>query len=45
MCSYQVMMTDGFTLEGVVANLTVAWVRETHLRTGECTEFWVVTSV
>ena len=44
MCSYQVMMTDGFTLEGVVANLTVAWVRETHLRTGECTEFWVVTS-
>ena len=44
MCSYQVMMTDGFTLEGVAANLTVAWVRETHLRTGECTEFWVVTS-
>ena len=45
MCSYQVMMTDGFTLEGFAENLTVAWVRETHLRTGECTEFWVVTSV
>jgi hypothetical protein len=26
MCTYQVMATDGFTLEGVAANLTVAWV-------------------
>ena len=37
--------TDGFTLEGVEANLTVAWVRETNIRTGEQTEFWVITSI
>jgi hypothetical protein len=45
MCAYQVMATDGFTLEGVEANLTVAWVRETNIRTGEQTEFWVITSI
>ena len=44
MCTYEVMMADGFTLEGVEADLTVAWVKETHLRSGEITEFWVVTS-
>lgn len=45
MCAYQVMAPDGFTLEGVEANLTVAWVRETNIRTGEQTEFWVITSI
>lgn len=41
---YQVTMADGFFLEGVDADLTVAWVRETHIRTGQCLEFWVITS-
>ena len=43
-CYYQVTMADGFFLEKVDADLTVTWVVETHLRTGELTEFWVVTS-
>ena len=44
MCYYQVTMADGFFLEKVDADLTVTWVVETHLRTGELTEFWVITS-
>ncbi len=44
MSHYQITVADGFFLEGVGADLTVAWVRETHLRTGECVEFWVITS-
>jgi len=36
-------MADGFFLADVDAELTVAWVAETDLRTGEFTEFWVVT--
>jgi len=44
MCHYQVTMADGFFLKGVDTDLTVAWVIETHLRTGELTEFWVITS-
>ena len=39
MCTFHVMLTDGFTLEGGEANLTVAWVQQTNLRTGEQTEF------
>ncbi len=44
MCHYQVTMAEGFFLEQVDADLTVAWVVFTHLRTGELTEFWVITS-
>lgn len=44
MCSYEIMMSSGFELEGVEASLSVAWVREEDLRTGERGEFWVVTS-
>ena len=38
-------MASGFALEGVEADLTVAWVKETDLRTGEIIQFWVVSSV
>ena len=42
--SYQGMMASGFTLEGVDAPLSVAWVREVEIPTGKRHEFWVVAS-
>ena len=42
--SYKGMMTSGFTLNGVDASLSVAWVREEDIKTGETYEFWVVAS-
>ncbi len=42
--SYRGMMASGFTLDGVDAPLSVAWVREEDIRTGESYEFWVVAS-
>ena len=44
MCEYQVMMTDGFTMGGITVPLSVAWVVEENLRTGEQEQFWVVAS-
>jgi len=44
MCEYEVMMTSGFTLEGVDAQLSVAWVVEENLRTQEGEQFFVVAS-
>ena len=44
MCSYQVMMTSGFTMKGVDFPLSIAWVREEYLRTGKKEHFWVVAS-
>lgn len=44
LCSYQGMMASGFTLEGVDASLSVAWIREEEIRTDETYEFWVVAS-
>ena len=38
------MMTDGFTLSGVDAELSVAWIKEEYLRTRENKEFFVVAS-
>ena len=45
MCSYQVYALEGFFLEGVEAPIKVAWVQEESLRTGQRTEFWVLTSL
>ena len=45
MISYQVSALGGFFLEGVDSPLKVAWVREEHLRTGEKSQFWVITSL
>jgi len=42
--SYQGMMASGFTLDGVDASLSVAWVQEEEIRTGKHHEFWVVAS-
>ncbi len=42
--SYKGMMASGFTLDGVDASLSVAWIREEDIRTGESYEFWVVAS-
>ena len=44
MCEYQVMMTDGFQMQGIDVPLSVAWVVEEHLRTQQQNEFWVVAS-
>jgi hypothetical protein len=44
MRSYHGMMASGFRLDGVDAPLSVAWVREEHIKTGESHEFWVVAS-
>ena len=44
MCEYEIMMTDGFTLSGVDAELSVAWIKEEYLRTRENKEFFVVAS-
>jgi len=45
MCSYQVYALEGFFLEGVETPIKVAWVQEENLRTGQQTEFWVLTSL
>lgn len=45
MCSYSVKMADGFMMSGVKTSLSVAWVQEVYLRTGELTEFWVVAKI
>ena len=45
MVSYQVYALEGFFLEGVEAPIKVAWVQEENLRTGQQTEFWVLTSL
>jgi hypothetical protein len=42
--SYQGMMASGFTLNGVDASLSVAWIREEEIKTGKHHEFWVVAS-
>jgi hypothetical protein len=42
--SYQGMMASGFTLNGVDASLSVAWIRKEEAKTGEHHEFWVVAS-
>lgn len=42
--SYQGMMASGFTLNGVAASLSVAWIREEEVKTGKHHEFWVVAS-
>jgi len=42
--SYNGMMASGFTLDGVDASLSVVWIREEDIRTGESYEFWVVAS-
>ena len=42
--SYNGMMASGFTLDGVDASLSVVWIREEDIRTGESYEFWVVVS-
>ena len=44
MSEYKVMMTSGFAMEGINTPLSVAWVQEVYLRTGQQEEFWVVTS-
>ena len=44
MCSYDVKMADGFMMKGVDTSLSVAWVQETNLRTGEIQQFWSVAS-
>ena len=44
MRSYHGMMASGFSLDGVDASLSVAWIREEDLRTGQSYEFWVVAS-
>ena len=45
MRSYEVYAATGFSLDGVEAPFKVAWVIEVDLRTGEHTEFWVLTSL
>ena len=45
MVSYQGYALEGFFLEGVEAPIKVAWVQEETLRTGQRTEFWVLTSL
>jgi hypothetical protein len=42
--SYHGMMASGFTLDGVDASLSVVWIQEEDIRTGEPYEFWVVAS-
>jgi hypothetical protein len=45
MRAYEVYALEGFFLDGVDPEIKVAWVVETDLRSGETTEFWVLTSL